>query len=131
MKKIFILTFIFSIVFLTSCWKEEKIENKQNTNSGKNLQSEIKTEIENKEITNTGTIKQEPVKEVKKIKSIAIENFNVVLKEDWKTINKLTTRATGQKECDLEWWDEWTKTIYNYKIIAENWNVGNSYGDCQ
>jgi hypothetical protein len=84
MIKIFILTFIFSIVFLASCSQQENIENTTNTNLEQNLQSEIQTEIgnENEEITNTGTIQEEPVKEVKKTKSIALENFNVVLKED-------------------------------------------------
>lgn len=126
MKNLLILTFIFSIVFLASCSQQENIENTTNTNLEQNLQSEIQTEIENEneEIINTGTIQEEQVKEVKKTKSIALENFNVVLKEDWKTINKLTTRATGQKECDWDAGDEWTKTIYNYKIIADNWNYG-------
>lgn len=119
MKKIFILTFIFSIVFLASCSTQENIENTTNTNSGKNLQSEIQTETESEEITNTGTIQEEPIKEVKKIKSIALENFNVVLKEDWKTINKLTTRATGQKECK---WDKEIEEFYVYTITNQNQN---------
>lgn len=117
MRNLIILTFIFSSIFLASCWKQENIENITNTNSGKNLQSEIKTE--NKEMINTWTIQKEPVKEVKKLRSIAIENFNVVLKEDWKTINKLTNKATGQKECK---WDKDKEEYYVYTITNQNQN---------
>lgn len=120
MKNLIILTFIFSSIFLASCWKEENIENTINTNSGQNIQSEIKSETENKEITNTGTIQVEPLKVEKKSRILAIENFNIVLKEDWKTINKLTTKATGKKECNWDAGDEW-KSFSTYKIIADNW----------
>lgn len=110
MKNISLLILIFSTLFLASCWKQENIENTENTNSGKNI---VQTWTENKELTNTGTIKE------KEYKIVDLTN---------KSKAKLKCDEY-QENCDLSitFWDLWTFNVYSGYIDLDKSFFDNSF----
>lgn len=134
MKKIFILTFIFSSILLASCSTQENIGNTTTTNSGKNLQSEIETDIEPEKqefindlqkysINTVFKNRWEVIREsnIKNNKILKIENFNVVLYENWEKLKTLTNDAIWNEKCkEKKAWED-TQKIHSYKIIVDSW----------
>lgn len=121
MKKLIGLLVIFILFFLlTSCWEKNDdiniINNEIDNHNSDNIKSNswILEENEN-------TTKQEILNN----KKLIMKNNNVFLQEEWKDNIALTTRATGETFEDLKRWiwvKHWDKTIYSYKIIADEWN---------
>lgn len=116
MKKSFL--YILVLLFITSCWKNELWLDLENTQKSSTWQLTESWIVKNNSQTWVLTQKITSDKP-KDVMSIAIENFNVVLKKNWTTIDKLTTKATWNKECDYDSTED--QYQYKYTILNDNW----------